>query len=111
MTGFDSLTSDENGIIPKITSSLPPGTYYLSEVTPPFGYKKLAGDLVFTISPEGHVEIPDSVMHIGTVNFEPIREENANGEVTLKYNVTIHCSKGSYAENFARNRGIPCKAK
>ena len=57
------------------------------------------------------VEIPDSVMHIGTVNFEPIREENANGEVTLKYNVTIHCSKGSYAENFARNRGIPCKAK
>ena len=56
------------------------------------------------------VEIPDSVMHIGTVNFEPIREENANGEVTLKYNVT-HCSKGSYAENFARNRGIPYEAK
>ena len=57
------------------------------------------------------IEIPDSVMYIGSVNFEPIREENANGEVTLKYNVTIHCSKGSYAEHFARNRGIPYEAK
>jgi hypothetical protein len=41
-----------DGIIPKITSALPPGTYYLTETNPPDGCKPLEGDLVFTITRE-----------------------------------------------------------
>ena len=59
--GYEELTTGTNGVIPKITSALPADTYYLSEVTPPSGYKELGGDLVFTISPEGVVEIPSHV--------------------------------------------------
>ena len=57
------------------------------------------------------IEIPDSVEYIGSTTFEPSREEDENGEETLKYSITIHCNKGSYAERFAQIRGIPCEAK
>ena len=61
MEGYKTLTTGANGLIPEVTSALPAGVYYLSEVTPPSGYKKLAGDLVFTVSSEGTVEIPSHV--------------------------------------------------
>ena len=57
MEGYESLKTDENGIIPKITNELRPGTYYLSEVEPLEGYALIAGDLVFTISQSGAVTI------------------------------------------------------
>ena len=57
MAGYESLKTDENGIIPKITNELRPGTYYLSEVEPLEGYALIAGDLVFTISQSGAVTI------------------------------------------------------
>ena len=39
--------------------------------------------------------------------------ENEDGSVDdePRYSVTLHCSKGSYAESFARQRGIPCQTK
>ena len=58
MSGYEALTTGDDGIIPQITSALPAGTYYLSEVNPPSGYKRLAGDLVFVISDDGTVSIP-----------------------------------------------------
>ena len=58
---YGSLTTDENGVIPSITSSLSAGTYYLSEVTAPLGYELLNGDLIFTISSGGEVTIPVNV--------------------------------------------------
>ena len=61
MTGYEALTTSTDGVIPKITSALSAGTYYLSEVTPPTGYQQLAGDLVFTVSEAGVVEIPSHV--------------------------------------------------
>ena len=61
MHGYEALTTGADGVIPQITSALPAGSYYLSEVNPPAGYSKIQGDLVFTISTEGIVEIPASV--------------------------------------------------
>ena len=61
MEGYETLTTGANGLIPGVTSALPAGVYYLSEVTPPSGYKQLPGDLVFTVSSKGTVEIPSHV--------------------------------------------------
>ena len=60
--GCESLVTGPDGVIPGITSSLKEGTYYLSEVSPPPGYKALQGDLVFTIGKNGVVEIPSHVV-------------------------------------------------
>ncbi len=62
MEGYSALTTDAEGVIPLITSSLAPGTYYLSETAPPPGYQSLEGDLVFTISTSGEVIIPETVV-------------------------------------------------
>ena len=64
MVGYEELTTGEDGVIPKITSALPAGSYYLSEVSPPGGYKKLGGDLVLTIGSQGTVTIPLNI-HTG----------------------------------------------
>ena len=57
------------------------------------------------------IEIPDSVMFIGRANFELLLKKDENGEETQEYSVTIHCSKGSYAEKYAERMGIPCEIK
>ena len=61
MTGYETLITGSDGVIPGITSALKEGVYYLSEVAPPAGYKALGGDLVFTVSKAGVVEIPSHV--------------------------------------------------
>lgn len=57
------------------------------------------------------IVIPDSVQYIGSVNFSPLENEDGSADDEPRYSVTLHCSKGSYAEYFALQRGIPCKAK
>ena len=57
------------------------------------------------------IEIPDSVLYIDTVNFDPLEDEDGSSSDEPRYAVTLHCSKGSYAEWFAASRGIPCKTK
>ncbi len=57
MLGYENLTSANNGVIPKIIAMLPAGTYYLTEKDPPFAYRGLTEDIVFTISPLGTVTI------------------------------------------------------
>ena len=56
------------------------------------------------------VEIPDSVVYIGS-NFYPIDVDDGNGGTKKVYPITIHCSKGSYAESYAVSNGIPCEAE
>lgn len=99
MSGYEALTTGSDGLIPKITSALPPGVYYLSERTPPSGYKKLAGDLVFTVSIAGTVTIPahvdsddpDSVVILNNLEGSGvsswISSSEKDGHVT--YTVTI----------------------
>ena len=50
MTGFENLTTDDNGVIPKIDNQLVAGRYFLCEVTPPNGYKVLEHDIAFQIA-------------------------------------------------------------
>ena len=56
------------------------------------------------------VEIPDSVVFISG-SFDPIDVDDGNGGTTKVYPITIHCSKGSYAESYAVSRGIPYEVK
>ena len=53
MSGYNSLTTGADSVIPGISAALPVGTCCQSEVTAPSGYKQLGGDLVFTISSTG----------------------------------------------------------
>ena len=67
---------------------------------------------VFDCAPEvTDVEIPDSVICIVGGSFDPIDVDDGNGGKTKVYPITIHCSKGSYAEKYAISRGIPYEAK
>lgn len=53
--GYESLTSDENGIV--ISNTLPAGKYQLRETKARSGYQVLSGNITFTISSTGIVEI------------------------------------------------------
>ena len=57
LPGYEDLVTDENGYIPQLDSTLPPGTYYLTEKDPPVGYEGLSEDIIFTISPLGVITI------------------------------------------------------
>lgn len=55
--GYEDLVTDENGILPKITMDLAPGTYYLTETATVGEYQLLDEDLEFTIGKDGTVSI------------------------------------------------------
>ena len=57
MMGYDHLTTDEKGIIPRINGELEAGTYYLVENQAPAGYEPLTEDACFTISSTGRVSL------------------------------------------------------
>ena len=57
MEGYKDLVTDENGILPKVTMNLNPGTYYLTETHAPEEYALLQEDLCFTINQNGTVTI------------------------------------------------------
>ena len=50
------------------------------------------------------IHIPESVVGIGSVNFEKVPAGDGGAE---EYTVTICCREGSYAHTFAMERGIP----
>lgn len=61
VAGYESLVTDENGVIPKIDNTLPPlenKKYYLEEfaVKEGSGYTKLDEDIIFTVSELGIIE-------------------------------------------------------
>lgn len=80
--GYSNLVSDENGYISGINNRLSPGAYYLSEITAPGGYNKVA-DIRFVVSNTGKV----------TCNNNMLSEtELADG--THEYVITIPNTKG-----------------
>ena len=87
MPGYDALTTDENGVIPKLDKTLPAGTYELREKEAPAGYQPLSGYIHFTISTTGAISL------IGT-DQQPVPdgvtlEDEEKDEGTLQYVLTI----------------------
>lgn len=75
LTGYESLYSDENGVIPQIDDSLPVGTYYLTETEAAGHYMKLEKDICFSVDEAGHViienadeEVADSAVISADIN-------------------------------------------
>lgn len=60
MAGYENLVTDANGLIPSVDNNLATGRYYLTEKTPPPGYKAPSGDIVFDISANGGLELISS---------------------------------------------------
>ena len=82
MEGYDKLVTDENGIIPKLDRSLPPGTYQLRETTTLVGYKALGGYIYFTVSENGYIER-------GTVPEGVTLDSQLENDGTRAYTLTI----------------------
>lgn len=77
MPGYESLKTDENGVVPKIDNTLPAGTYELREKKPLNDYEMLSGYIRFTISPTGEITLgtnPGSVELTGEQNHEGVLE-------------------------------------
>ena len=80
-------------------------------VAVPEGVTALMYGAFGTASGVTDVEIPDSVVYIESGNFDPVDVDDGNGGTGKVYPITIHCSKGSYAEEYAVSKSIPCEAK
>ncbi|MBQ1352726.1 MAG: fibro-slime domain-containing protein, partial [Firmicutes bacterium] len=94
LTGYTDLVTDENGIIPKIDETLPPGTYQLREKATPAGYKTLPHYIEFTVTKTGAVMLYrpysedfvtlDAVLESGgTIDYELDIFNYIDAEVTL----------------------------
>ncbi len=79
--GESVLVTDENGVVPKVTIDLTPGTYYLTEKETLPGDTRLSEDLCFTIGADGTV-IVNSEGHDGWLS---VTEENG----TVAYQIMI----------------------
>ena len=61
MPGYEDLiSSSSDGVIPKITEALPPGTYYIKETGAPDSYDVLENPVKLTISEKGIVTLQTS---------------------------------------------------
>lgn len=58
--GYESLVTQEHGLIPSIDNNLSAGRYYLNEKTPPQGYIGLTGDIVFDILETGGIALVEA---------------------------------------------------
>ncbi|MBQ9049195.1 MAG: LPXTG cell wall anchor domain-containing protein, partial [Lachnospiraceae bacterium] len=88
MPGYESLSTDENGLIPKIDNTLPAGTYELREKSRLKGYDMISGYIRFTVSDTGAITL------VGT-DQQPIPEEASltgpaeQPDGSLSYEMTI----------------------
>lgn len=85
MDGYRELTTDADGIIPKIDKTLGPGTYQLREVETLANYKLLDKYIEFKISETGDIFfINESALPKGTT-----LESEAKDDGTLEYTLKI----------------------
>ena len=57
LSGYETLVSGADGVIPKIDETLPANRYFLREKRAPNGYERFADAIEFSISPLGEVEL------------------------------------------------------
>jgi LPXTG-motif cell wall-anchored protein len=88
MPGYESLSTDSDGLIPKIDNTLPAGTYELREKSRLKGYDMISGYIRFTVSDTGAITL------VGT-DQQPIPEEASltgpteQPDGSLSYEMTI----------------------
>ena len=83
MPGYETLKTDENGKIPKLDNTLPPGKYQLREKNPPAGYQVLSSHTVFNVSKTGKIELLET--HPDNVTID----ETVESDGTISYVLTI----------------------
>ena len=83
MPGYESLITDEAGIIPKLDNTLTPGKYQLREKTSLPGYQKLSSHTVFSVSSTGAVTLLD--MHPDEVTLAETKDDDG----TVNYVLTV----------------------
>lgn len=86
MAGYESLMTDNAGIIPKIDNTLPPlkdnKRYYLTESRPKDGYAVLEEDVIFTVSQLGIVDCENS-------ELLTISEEQIGNTLHVTYTISV----------------------
>lgn len=97
ISGYDALHTGKNveaGVIPKIDSSIPAGTYYLCEKQPAMNYGNIDKDILFTISDNGVVSVDDefSSMFVYTKgeNEDSYVLTIPNTKVNINADLSIH---------------------
>lgn len=60
LTGFESVMSGSDGVLPGIDQNLNSGTYFLTELQAPGGYIKFDRDICFTVDGMGNISVDDA---------------------------------------------------
>lgn len=85
MKGYENLTTDENGILEKVSMELGAGTYYLTETKAAPEYDLLKEDICFTIGRDGTVTVDDGI-HNGWLKSE---SDSGEGKGNISYSIEI----------------------
>lgn len=93
---YEDMVTDEHGLISEINQELASNTYFLTEKTPPPGYKGLDEDVVFEISPTGGLTI---ISPLGS-GVEMVPKELG---ATFKYLLNIPNSKDDVKLTVTKN--------
>ena len=83
LTGYDALTTGNDGVIPKLDNTLPAGTYQLREKVTPGGYQPLSGHIYFTVSSTGVISLEE---HPEASLASPV--DSATGNIAYTITVT-----------------------
>ena len=84
MPGYETLTTDANGVIPRLDNTLAPGTYELREKRALSGYDMLEHYIRFTVSKTGEITL---VNPPADVDFTTTQSSGAAG--TVSYVLTV----------------------
>ena len=82
MTGYDALTTGNDGVIPKLDNTLPAGTYELREKVTPGGYQPLSRHIHFTVSSTGVISLEE---HPEASLDSPVDSDTGN----IAYTMTV----------------------
>ena len=102
IAGYENLLTDENGIIPRIDSTLPAGTYELREVETPVTHHSLNYYVMFTVTDTGDIRInsvhPEVELHATETT------DAVSGELRLNYTLLIY--NYPVSENFTITKEV-----
>lgn len=83
MTGYEALTTNENGIIPKLDNTLPASTYELKEERAPSGFIKRSEGIHFTVGKLGGITL------IGQPEDVKLTATNDAQDKTVQYRLKV----------------------